>query len=179
MKLLMFDTSQEFCTLALVVGDAQWVVDRYLPRQQAQQLLPLISELLMEGECPLHELNGLVVGAGPGSFTGVRIAVAMAQGLGFSLDLPILRLSSLQIMAQTAWQQLQYPRVLVAIDARMEEVYWGAYEVDSGTMMPVLPDRLSRPGEVAVPDQKDWLILGNAWQTYEQQFMLSDAVEVP
>jgi len=123
-SLLAIDTSTENCSVALVHDGKLTTRDIESPREHSQKLLPFVEEVLDRAGVSLAELDGLVVGAGPGSFTGVRIGVSMAQGLAFSADLPVYPVCSLQALAQQAIRKNDVAGVVACIDARMGEVYY-------------------------------------------------------
>lgn len=127
MKLLAFDTATEACSAALYLDGE--VRERYevAPRGHARLLLPMIEALLAEAQMTLAQLDALAFGRGPGSFTGVRIAAGVAQGIAFGARLPVVPVSTLDALACAALQQTDADHVLAAIDARMAEIYWAAY----------------------------------------------------
>lgn len=152
MKLLALETATEACSAALLVEGR--VLARYVhaPRLQTELLLPMVDELLAEAGLSLNGLDAIAYSRGPGAFTGVRIAAAMAQGLAFGADLPLLPLSSLQTLAQGAYRQFGAGRVLAVFDARMDEIYVGAYGLDGELMLPLAPERLGPPDQVPLPE---------------------------
>jgi len=153
MKLLALETATEACSAALWVDGR--VLARYVhaPRLQTELLLPMVDELLAEAGISLQALDAIAYSRGPGAFTGVRIAAAMAQGLAFGVGLPVLPLSSLQTLAQGAYRQFGAGRVLALFDARMDEVYVGAYGIGEHELMqPLAPERLGPPASVPLPE---------------------------
>ena len=132
--LLALDTATEACSVALL-HDGK-VISHYevIPRLHAQRLLPMIKDLLAEAAVPLSALDAIAFGRGPGAFTGVRIAVGVVQGLAFALDRPVLPISNLAVLAQRALREQGAKQVAAAIDARMDEVYWGCYRAENGEM---------------------------------------------
>ena len=119
MKLLVIDTSTEYCSAALWL-DGRIQAFRVLAEQRhSSLLLPMVDELLRESNISLRQLDGIGYGAGPGSFTGLRIACAVTQGLAFGADLPVVGVSTLESLAA----QTGAERVLTVLDARMAEVY--------------------------------------------------------
>ncbi len=135
MNYLAIDASTEACSVALQINGK--VTSRYdlCPQSHSLQLLPMVDELLKEAGVKLAQLDGLIFGRGPGSFTGVRIGVGVAQGLAFAADLPVVGVSSLQAMAQIALENHKQKQVLSVIDARMSEVYNGYYVADENNIM--------------------------------------------
>lgn len=168
-NILAIDTSTHACTAAVSVGDEIIEQFQVAPQQHANLILPMIQSLLDEASLSLSQLDAVAFGCGPGSFMGIRIATGVAQGLAFGIDRPVIAVSSLQTLAQTAYQQKRHKKILAAWDARMNGVYWGAYQVDNnGLMQSVLDDQLSEPNDIVVPNDA-WLAAGNAWQVYADQ----------
>lgn len=137
MKLLALDTSSAQCSVALVVGDALIVREAATARDHAQLILPMVEAVLAEAGVTLRQLEGIAFGRGPGSFTGVRVAAAVTQGLALGADLPVLPVSSLRALAAQALRRapeaaLCPGHVLACMDARMGEVYWAAFTVEAG-----------------------------------------------
>jgi len=132
---LAIDASTEACSVALQVNGK--IYSRYdlCPQSHSLQLLPMVDEVLKEAGIKLSQCDGLIFGRGPGSFTGVRIGVGVAQGLAFAADLPVVGVSSLQAMAQLAFIKHQQTNVLAVIDARMGEVYNGYFVLDENNIM--------------------------------------------
>ena len=167
-RLLAIDTATEACSAALWLdGELR---ERYVvaPREHARLLLPMVEELLTEAGLALGDLDALAFGRGPGSFTGVRIAAGMAQGLAFSAGLPVVPVSSLAALAQGV-AHAEQPRLLAAIDARMGEVYWAQYVLDANGLVVLEGDeRVCAPDAVPVPDESGWFGVGSGWQTYAE-----------
>jgi tRNA threonylcarbamoyladenosine biosynthesis protein TsaB len=161
MKLLALDTATEALSVSLAVGDRQ--IDRYLEleRGHSERLLPLIQEVLAEAGVALGALDAIAFGRGPGSFTGVRLAASVAQGLAFGAGIGVVPVSDLAAVAQRVAQiEPGVARVLVVNDARMREVYWAEFAVSphliSSTPEPVSPDRgggerVGPPDSVCLP----------------------------
>jgi tRNA threonylcarbamoyladenosine biosynthesis protein TsaB len=159
MKLLVLDTSTEYCSAALWL-DGRVHARRVLAGQRhSSLLLPMVDELLRESAIGLRQLDGIAYGAGPGSFTGLRIACAVTQGLAFGADLPVVGVSTLESIAE----QAGVDKVLTLLDARMAEVYWAAYRREAGGWHAVAEPRLALPESVHVPDGSDWVGAGNGF----------------
>jgi tRNA threonylcarbamoyladenosine biosynthesis protein TsaB len=138
MILLAIDTATESCSAALWVNGKLYQRQSVQPRLHAELILPFVDELLLEAQISKSDIEGLVVGKGPGAFTGVRIGVAVIQGLALALDVPVVGVSNLETLAFSAYQQLKTQdkkKVLVATDARMNEVYWANYSIQGNSMV--------------------------------------------
>ena len=150
--LLALDTATECCSAALLHDGRVTARSEVIPRQHAQRLLPMIEELLGERELRLPDVDALVFGRGPGAFTGLRIATGMVQGLAFAADKPVIAVSNLAALAQRAWREHGAETVAAAIDARMDEVYWGLYGLQDGVMKSLDDERVCPPEAVSLPD---------------------------
>jgi tRNA threonylcarbamoyladenosine biosynthesis protein TsaB len=130
-RLLAIDTATEACSAALLAGDA--LLERYdeVGRGHAERILPMVESLLAEAALTLGQLDAIAVGRGPGAFTGVRLAIGVAQGLAFGAARPVLAVSDLRAVAQRAFEQRPLARhCLVCSDARMREVYSARFSRD-------------------------------------------------
>lgn len=148
MKLLAFDTSTQWLSVACVNGE-QWVERAELAGQaHSQRLLPLVDEVLGEAGLALDDLDALAFGAGPGSFTGVRIACGVAQGLALGAGVGLVPVSTLEAIAQAAWQAHAWTRVVACLDARMREVYVATYRRDGDSWSIEREPAVLRPDDV-------------------------------
>lgn len=159
MKVLVLDTSTEWCSAALWL-DGRIQARRVLAEQRhSSLLLPMVDDLLRESDLGLRQLDGIGYGAGPGSFTGLRIACAVTQGLAFGADLPVVGVPTLESIAE----QAQADKVLTVLDARMAEVYWAAYARDGAGWRAVSEPQLALPESVAITSGGDWVGAGNGF----------------
>lgn len=168
MKLLAFDTATEACSAALLVDGA--IAERFeiAPRAHARLLLPMLDSLLAEADMQLTDLDALAFGCGPGSFTGVRIAASVAQGIAFGADLPVLPISTLTALARAGLQASAATHVFAAIDARMEEIYWAAYARDAwGEPQRLGEEQVAAAQSLCVPVGNEWYGIGSGWAVYE------------
>ncbi|MFI4890661.1 MAG: tRNA (adenosine(37)-N6)-threonylcarbamoyltransferase complex dimerization subunit type 1 TsaB [Steroidobacterales bacterium] len=129
MRILAIDTTTEACSAALLVGDAVFARSEEPGRGHSNRILGMVDEILAEAGIALGRLDGIAAGIGPGAFTGVRICVAVAQGLAFGAALPVVPISGLEALAFERMQR-GAERVLACLDARMAEVYWACYRAD-------------------------------------------------
>jgi tRNA threonylcarbamoyladenosine biosynthesis protein TsaB len=167
MNLLAFETSTEACSVALW-RDGE-VVERFeiAPRRHAELALPWAEALLAEAGVARTQLDAIAVGRGPGAFTGVRLGVAIAQGIALALDIPVLPVSTLLALAARAPDSAQ--RVLAAIDARMGEVYLGAFAREDGGdgWRALRAESLGAPGAIALPEGDGWLGVGTGFDAVD------------
>ncbi len=167
LKLLALDSSSDACTVA--ISTEGQLVHRHVvePRIHAARMLELIVELCEQTGVGLSELDGLVVGRGPGSFTGVRIGVSIAQGLALGAELMILPVSSLEAMAYGAAEKYQATRVVAGYDARMGEIYIGAWSFDD-LIKPVVTEQVCPPTALSLPSGA-WVGVGSAFASYADE----------
>lgn len=172
MKYLAIDASTEACSVALMIDGEIFSQFEICPQSHSLVLLPMVDKVLKEANCTVQELNGLIFGQGPGSFTGVRIGIGVAQGLAFSAELPVVGVSTMQAMAQLAFDEKKQTRVLAAIDARMSEVYTCFFQVDdAGIMQAQVPEAVLKPVFLAEHYQQFSLPLyavGTGWDAYTE-----------
>ncbi len=164
-SLLALDTATEACSAALLHQGQ--VLHRFevCPQQHTRKILPMVDALLAEAGLTLGQLDALAFGRGPGSFTGVRIGIGIAQGLAFSAELPLIGVSNLAAMAEQARVEQGAEQVLAAIDARMNEVYWGQFAVKDGLMQPVTDEVVLPPTEV-ISQLDSAALVGTGWAAY-------------
>jgi len=169
MKLLAFDTSMDACSVALSIDGETREHFEIAPRRQAELILPMIERLLAQSGLLLSDLDCLGFGRGPGSFTGLRIAAGVVQGLAFGADLPVVPVSTLAALAQGTYRRDRADQVVVAMDARMHEVYWGAFRLGENRLMePVEDEHISAPQQLTVPFSNRWWAAGNGWSAYAE-----------
>ena len=166
MNLLAFETSSTLGSVALETAAGLSVRELGIPREQTERLLSVIDELLAAAGIELRGLDGIAFGRGPGSFTGLRVSVAVAQGLGAASGVPLLPVSSLLCLAERAWQEARCERALVCVDAHMGEVYWATAELRGDAVEIVGDERLGAPADVAPPAASPWCAVGNGFATY-------------
>lgn len=169
MKLLALETSTEACACALYIDGAVLERAEFAPRQHTHLILPMAEQLLAEAGITPKQLDGVTFGRGPGSFTGVRIACSVAQGIAFAANIPVAPVSSLAALAQQMYQTLGKTQVCVAFDARMQEVYWGCYELNSNHIMQLQGEECVCAAHcVPLPSESaTWYGVGSGWAAYE------------
>jgi len=168
MKILAIETATEFCSAALLIDGVVTAREKLAPREHAGLILSFSDELLAEAGLTPPDLDAVAFGRGPGSFTGVRVATGVVQGIAFAADLPVAPVSSLAALAMGAYRRDGAERILPAIDARMGEVYWGAYEVRDHLVVPVRDDSVVAPERVSVPKSGEWFGVGTGWGSYRE-----------
>lgn len=162
--MLALDTATAACSVALRVEDSISTIHRIIPRSHSRELLPMIEELLLREHVSLSDLTVIAFGCGPGSFTGLRITVGVVQGLGFGLDVPVIPVSTLACLAQGHYRRHGHEQVLVAMQARQQEIYWGSYRAEDELVVPVLADRVIDASKVPLPGPGTWSGIGDGWQ---------------
>lgn len=173
MKLLALDTATDACSASVYLDGNVHDCYELAPRRHAQRLLSMIQTVMGEAGIGLHDLSAVAFGRGPGSFTGVRIAASTAQAIGLGAGLPVVAVSSLQTLAQTAFRLHGATKCAAAFDARMDEVYYGAFRVDTdGFAQPVVAERLCRPEDVPPLDNTAWRGAGTGWEVYEARLRM-------
>lgn len=165
MNILAIETATEACSVALLHGDA--LIDRseLAPRRHAELVLPMAEELLAEAGITRRQLDAIAVGQGPGAFTGVRLAISVAQGLTLALDIPVVPVSSLAALAMQAPND--GAAILAAIDARRAEVYAGTFTFDAaGLVAPLGLEHVLAASDIILPVADAWHVLGTGWRAY-------------
>jgi tRNA threonylcarbamoyladenosine biosynthesis protein TsaB len=161
LKLLALDTSTEHCSVAFLDGGEVLQRLEHAGQRHSELLLPMVHAVLAEAGTALGGVDALACSVGPGSFTGLRIATAVAQGLAFGAGLPVIPVSTLEALAAGA----AAPRVVACLDARMGEVYAAAYDFGDGAVAgrEVLAARVCPPAELEAPPGNGWVGCGNGF----------------
>jgi tRNA threonylcarbamoyladenosine biosynthesis protein TsaB len=172
--ILALDTATEACSVALLHDGRVLSHYEVAPRLHAQRLLPMIQQLLGEAGIAAAQLDAIAFGRGPGAFTGVRIAIGVVQGLAFALERPVLPVSNLAVLAQRALREQGATQVAAAIDARMDEVYWGCYRAEAGEMRLLGQEAVLPPEQAEAPRgaSGDWFGAGTGWGSYAARIAL-------
>lgn len=162
MKLLAFETSTEACSVAVHVDGRVLERHEIAPRRHAELALPWAEQLLAEAGIARTQLDAIALSRGPGAFTGVRLGIGLAQGIALGLGLPVLAISTLQVLAQRA--PLEAACVLASIDARMGEVYAGAFVRNQHGLIAAAPESLQAPQVFELPHEASpWFGVGTGW----------------
>ncbi len=183
-RVLAIDTATEACSAAILVAGE--VHERFLiaPRRHSALILPMVEEVLAEAGVSLRQLDGLAFGRGPGSFTGVRIATGVIQGLALASDLPVAPVSTLAALAQGAFRPGGPECIVAALDARMGEVYLGIYMMGgiytlggtcapgtpgicaATTLRPLRPEAVIDPAAISASLTGAWTGVGSGFQAH-------------
>jgi tRNA threonylcarbamoyladenosine biosynthesis protein TsaB len=169
MKILALDTATEACSAALLIDDE--VIERHelAPRRHAALILPMIEAVLAEAGIGTGELDAVAFGRGPGAFTGVRIATGVVQGIAFAADLPVAPVSTLAAIAREVMTDHGAKQVVAAIDARMNEVYVGAYRAaEDGGVVLIGDEQVCAPDAPDLDAQSDWIGAGSGWVAHAE-----------
>lgn len=173
MNILAIDTATEACSVALSIGDAETEdsIFEVCPQQHSQQILPMLDALLTRNNIKISDLDAIAYGRGPGSFTGVRIAASTVQGLAFGCNLPVLEISTLATMAQQNYTDHAVLSTLALIDARMQEVYAGCFNIVDGVAKLADQEVVIAPSDALKIFKKQGLgAAGTGYITYADMF---------
>ena len=162
MKFAAFETSSEWCSVALAIDGEIAAIERRAGHRHSELALPMFEQLLGNFGLTVAQLDAIAFGAGPGSFTGLRIACGLAQGLALARALPVIGISSLEAIAQESGES----RVVACIDARMREVYYAALERNGAGWREVIPAQCIAPGAAPRPTGEGWIGCGSGFAVY-------------
>ena len=181
-RILAIDTATEACSVALYNQGETLAHFELCAREHTQRILPLVQQILAEAGLSLKQLDALAFGRGPGSFTGVRIGIGIAQGLSLGAELPLLPVSTLLTMAQGAYRQTGAEQVLAAIDARMGEVYWGEFTRNTqGVWSGENTETVIKPEQLlarTVERNGRFATVGTGWEAYPHLLGESPAADL-
>lgn len=172
MNLLALETSGAACSTALLTGERITQRHEEAPRRHADLILGMLDELLADARLRLADLDAVVYGRGPGSFTGVRIAAAVAQGIAFGAGCGVVGISTLAATAEAARRSTDTRalRLACALDARMGEVYWGCFcfDPDHSRIRTNGDERVIAPDHTPLLDGRGWRAVGSGWSAYPE-----------
>ena len=168
MNILAIETATEACSAAVYRDGEIFHRFELAPRKHTQLILPMMDEVLAEAGVTRNALDAIAFGRGPGAFTGLRIAVGVAQGLALALDKPLIGVSTLAAMAQQIadTQDVGELSLLAAIDARMNEAYWARYQNVNGEVVLQGEEQVSAPEILIQSDDIDSAVFGSGWEAY-------------
>ena len=161
MNLLSLDTSTEFLSLALQLGDKTYAHYQHAGNTSSELILPQIHALLEEAKVKLSDLDGIAFGAGPGAFTGVRIACGVAQGLAFGANIPVVGVNTLLALAEASGED----KVIACLDARMGEIYHAVFEKINGEWIEKSATQVCKP-DASPLLLGSWVGVGSGWAVY-------------
>ena len=176
MNILAIDTATEACSAALYINGELSSRYQLAPREHSRLILKMVDGLLVDADIPVSDLDAIAFGRGPGSFMGLRIAAGVVQGIAFAYDIPVIPVSSLKAIALRAYEESNIGQILVAIDARMDEVYWASYRMKHqnwslvGIEQVISPDKINL-AEVLAQDDKTWVGAGSGWGSYADRLL--------
>ena len=165
LKLLALDTSTQYCSAALWLDGETHFDGCHAGRRHSQLILPMIDALLERSHVKLDDLDALAYGEGPGSFTGLRIACGVVQGLALAIDRPVVGVGTLAAIAQAS----NASHALCCLDARMHEVYAAAYRRDAGAWETIFAPGLYAPADLPPLPSAQWVGCGSGFAVYPQQ----------
>ncbi len=165
MNFAAVETATEWCSVALWCDGEIVSLERRAGNRQGEFVLPMLEKLFERTGLGIKDLDAIAFGAGPGAFTGLRIACGVAQGLAFSRGLPVIGISTLEATAEESGAS----RALVALDARMHEVYYAAFEKHAGAWKETLPASCVAPDAVDIPEGGGWLGCGSGFAAYRER----------
>jgi tRNA threonylcarbamoyladenosine biosynthesis protein TsaB len=167
MWILCLDSSTEWCSVAVGDGRRWHGRDERAGQSHSERLLPMVRTTLAEAGLALSQLDGLAFGAGPGSFTGIRIGCGVVQGLAFGADLPVIAVPTLEALAEEARRRHGWTAVAACLDARMREVYFAMYAADGDAWRALTEPVAAAPAELRLPiAHADTFGAGNGYAAY-------------
>lgn len=171
MNILALDTCTESCSAALLYQGKVFECFEMTQRGHSELILGMMDNVLSQAGVGISVVDALAFGRGPGSFTGVRVGVGVAQGIAFARDIPVIPISSLAAVAQGAADQLDINHLAVAMDARMGEIYCASYKRENGLVKQVDDEQVCPPQDFSpafMPDSLlEWVGVGTGWREYD------------
>ena len=164
MKILALETSTEYCSAALWQDGIILSRNELVGQKHSEMLMPMLGALLQDAGCGIRDMDGIAFGSGPGSFTGVRIACGVAQGLALGAGLPVSGISTLLALAQGSG----HARVIAALDARMDEIYFAAYEMQDEGWKTACEPCLCKPEDAPCVTGGGWFGAGSGFAAFRE-----------
>lgn len=169
MKLLAVETATHACSAALYIDGQIQQLFEVAPQQHTRLILPMIDSLMNEAGLKPQQLDGLAFSRGPGSFTGVRIATGIIQGIAFGADLPVVPVSTLAALAQDFFNRNSDTLAFTGMDARMGEIFWGVYEKNPHGFAQLISEEAVTPAAAIIFPQRAGVGVGSAWAVYQSE----------
>ena len=167
MNLLALDTSSAACSVSLQIAHQEYSSHLIEPKSHTNTLLPTIQKLLESSGAVINDLDVIILGVGPGSFVGTRIAAAVAQGIAFAGEINLLPISSMEAIAYEAIQKNNLENIIVVQDARMDEIFIGKYQLDNQKNLKTsTPIQLQSKFDKIVDNDLEIAVTGNASNSY-------------
>jgi tRNA threonylcarbamoyladenosine biosynthesis protein TsaB len=184
-NILVFDASSSWCSAALSINGKLYSAAQLQPRKHAQLIMPMINDLCQQAGIKPKQLDGIAFGKGPGSFTGLRIAISVAQGLSLATGAKLFGISSLQALAWQGMKITDAEYVIAIMNAHMGEVFYSAYQKTEHGLIAIVEDSLAKPEQVDFSRLTDnqaladlsWLGAGDGFQFKEQMPQVMSVVE--
>ena len=176
--ILALDTTTNRCTVALLHNDQEFIHSEDTPSRHAEVILSFINIVLNKAGISKQDIDVVAPTTGPGSFIGVRTSVSVGQTIAFALGCKVAPLPTLQVLAQSAYEDTGCHKVTTLLDARLEAIYFGRYELnDTGIMEAIEPEQLHKVGDIPSHDYSDSCLAGNALNSYAN-IETKNAIEV-
>lgn len=168
MNILALDTCTEMCSAAMLKDDELFQQVELTRRGHSDRVLGMIDNVLQQAKIGLKQVDLLAFGRGPGSFTGVRVGVGVAQGIAFARQLPVVPVSTLAAVAQRAIDEHGADKIAVALDARMGEIYAAHFQAHNGLAVICDQERVCKPEDFKPFDDSKWMAAGTGWSEYNE-----------
>jgi tRNA threonylcarbamoyladenosine biosynthesis protein TsaB len=167
MNLLALDTSSAACSVSLQIAHQEYSSHLIEPKSHTNTLLPMIQKLLENSGAVINDLDAIILGVGPGSFVGTRIAAAVAQGIAFAGEINLIPISSMEAIAYEAMQKNNLENIIVVQDARMDEIFIGKYQLDNQKNLKTsTPIQLQSKFDKIIDNDLEIAVTGNASNSY-------------
>lgn len=187
-NILALDSSSDACSVALIFDNQVFSLFELAAKSHTQRLLPMVDEILQQAGCDRGALDAIAFGRGPGSFTGLRICLGVVQGLAYGLGVPVIPVSTLSAIASGYYSSssaVQSATTLIALDARMEEIYWGLFKHEPGSVVPVtmteefvMSPALVHQHEIIRQLEQPVVGIGSGWHYPDLQLLPSSSIQM-